>query len=475
MKKRLYWRLFLSTAAVVSAGFVFLTGFLAILLSSRHEDEQMELLRNQATSIAESLAKADKSQNYSDEIKRMASAFSDMNGSTVFFINRSGLVSVCSDTLEHTHCVHAGLVLNADVLYDVFNRGRFEETGRFFGLYGEDWHTVGVPILGDRGNYSSAVFVCAESGELMDYLSDLLKPFSLVFFVILSLIFLVVFLLCRRITLPLHEISEATKSMANGDFSRRVHADRSDEVGELARHFNSMADSLAALDSMSVSFVTNVSHDLKTPMTIISGYVDGILDGTVPPDDRRRYLTIVSDEIKRLSGTVNTMLRLSRIQSGMMEFSPRPIDLSESVLRVFVSFERSLTDKRIDVLGLDSLSAIPVHGDENLLYQALYNLVDNAVKFTPPGGYISVSVSENNSFVKLYIKNSGSGIPENDQQHIFERFYKTDKSRSQDKSGAGVGLFIVKTIADMHGGSVSVKSIEGQYTQFCLRLPRSQK
>ena len=127
------------------------------------------------------------------------------------------------------------------------------------------------------------------------------------------------------------------------------------------------------------------------------------------------------------------------------------------------------------MLGLESLPLIPVNGDEALLYQAIYNLVDNAVKFTPPGGYISVTASENNTAVELYIKNSGSGISQTDQQHIFERFYKSDKSRSEDKRGAGVGLFIVKSIVDVHGGSVTVNSAEGQYSEFCIRLPHSHK
>ena len=475
MKQRLYWRFFLTIAAVVLAGFVLLTGLIAVVLSSIRAEQQMDILRDQATAIASSLVKVDKEESYSDEIKRMASAFSGMNGSTVFFVNRSGLVSVCSDTLNHTVCPHAGLVLNNDVVYDVFVRGHFEETGDFFGLYNDTRLTVGVPIVGQNGDFDTAVFVCAKAGGRLDYLWDVLGPLSVVLAVLLAVIFFVIFLICRRVAKPILEISEATKAMANGDFSRRVTVDRSDEVGELARCFNSMAESLSALDSMSNSFVTNVSHDLKTPMTTISGFIDGILDGTIPPDQQRRYLTIVSDEVKRLSGTVNTMLSLSKIQSGLYDLTLRPVDLSEVAVHVVVSFEHALTEKRIDVLGLDGLPPANVNGDEQLLYQALYNLVDNAVKFTPNGGYISISISENTSHVELYIKNSGSGISESDQQHIFERFYKTDKSRSEDKKGAGVGLFIVKTIADMHGGSVSVKSIEGQYTQFCFRLPRTHK
>ena len=475
MKYRLYWRLFLSTAAVVFAGFVILTGILAVLLSSKRGEEQMEHLRSQAAAIAESLVLVEKEQNYSDELKRMATAFSDTNGSTVFFINRSGLVTVCSDAVHDPTCPHTDLIVNTETLRDVFVRGWFEETGDFFGLYDSAYHTVGVLIVGMGGNYDSAVFVCAKAGGVMDYVAELLEPFGIALAVLLTVIYFVILLICRRVTRPIREISEATKAMANGDFTHRVHTNRSDEVGELARHFNSMADSLAALDSMSNSFITNVSHDLRTPMTTISGFVDGILDGTVPPDEQRRYLLVVSNEVKRLSATVNTMLSLSKILSGLKEIEQQPVELSELIVRVFMSFELALSEKQIDVLGLDGMPIVMTNGDGQLLYQAIYNLVDNAVKFTPPGGYISVSVSENTNDVALYIKNSGHGISETDQQHIFERFYKSDKSRSEDKQGAGVGLFIVKSIVTVHGGTVSVKSVEGQYSQFCVRLPCSRK
>lgn len=475
MKNKLYLRLFFSVASVFLAGLLLFAGTMVFALASQQETERFDQLRNEALSIAESLQQVDKGQNYSDEIKRMASAFSNLNDSTVFFVNRSGLVSVCSDSINHVDCPHTDLTLDAATLRAVFTKGRYESTDDFGGIYDCAYHTVGVPILGQSASFDMAVFVSAKVDYHLDTFAEILGVCLVPFLASLAVIFLVVFLISRNTMRPIREISEATKAMANGDFRCRVSETRRDEIGELARHFNKMAESLGALENMSNSFVTNVSHDLKTPMTTIAGFVDGILDGTIPQSEHRRYLSIVSDEVKRLSNTVNTMLNLAKIQSGMTDISYTQVDLADLVFRVVLSFEHALTEKGIDVLGLDSMNPAFLDGDENLLFQALYNLVDNAVKFTQPGGYISFSISENNSDLELYIKNSGDGIPEKDLQHVFERFYKTDKSRSEDKSGAGVGLYIVKTIVENHGGTVTVKSAEGQYTQFCIRLSKTHK
>lgn len=472
MRYKLYAKLFISTAVAVLFGFVLLVGVLVYGFSAKMETERLDLLREEAVSIADSLKSSDQTQNYSDELKRMAVAFSKGSGSSVFFVNRSGLVTICSDTLNHEKCVHSGATLDSEILYAVFVRGRFESTGDFAGLYDSDHYVVGVPIVGSGGAYDMAVFVSSEVQNHNEHILEILAFSLLPACIVLLVIYVIIFSISCSMSRPLKEMAEATKAMAKGDFSKRVSDTRKDEIGDLARSFNKMAESLGALDYMSNSFVTNVSHDLKTPITTISGFVDGILDGTIPPDQQKKYLSIVSVEIKRLSNTVNTMLNLAKIESGMAQLNCCTVDLTDVVCRVAVSFEYSLSDKDIDVIGLDTAGKVYVECDEGMMYQAIYNLFDNAVKFTQRGGFISVSFSENNSEVMLYIKNSGSGIPEKDMAHIFERFYKTDKSRSQDKYGAGVGLYIVRNIICGHGGDITAKSVEGQYTQFCITLPK---
>ena len=223
---------------------------------------------------------------------------------------------------------------------------------------------------------------------------------------------------------------------------------------------------------MSRSFVANVSHELKTPMTTIAGFIDGILDGTIPPERQSHYLRIVSDEVKRLSRLVKTMLNLSRIDNGELKLRPADFDISETVLSTVLTFEKSIDEKQIDVRGLDALAPKQVHGDEDLLHQVVYNLVENAVKFTNPGGYIKFTVCDSIDRVAVDIENSGSGIQADELPLVFEKFYKTDKSRSQDKNGMGLGLYLVKTIIRLHGGDISVTSAVDQFTRFSFYIPK---
>lgn len=470
MGNRLFSRLFVGTAVLVLVGFLMMVALSAFTFSNKTENERHDAVIEQARAIADSLKFIDSDKMYSDDVKRIAVAFSNSNDSTVFFVNRSGLVTVCSESLNRKDCVHTGKTLNSQIVDEVFTRVKYDETGDLFGLYDSDHYVVGVPIVSKDGDLDSAVFVSAKVDNHFDiYLQSFvysLIPASM----ILLIVWVVLYFVSRNTVRPLRQMSDATKAMAKGDFSKRVLVRRNDEIGQLAESFNSMAESLNSLDYMSNSFVTNVSHDLKTPMTTISGFIDGILDGTIPNEMHKKYLSIVSVEVKRLSNTVNTMLELSKIESGMSQISLAPVDLYDLVCRVALSFEFSLEEKDIAILGLDNGQCCIADCDERMIYQVVYNLFDNAVKFTQRGGYISVSFAENNSAVMLYIKNSGEGISQKDLPYIFDRFYKSDKSRSSDKNGSGVGLYIVKNIVSNHGGDITVKSAEGQYTEFCITL-----
>ena len=289
------------------------------------------------------------------------------------------------------------------------------------------------------------------------------------------LAFVVVGLFSYRLVKPLRQMSAAAKSFGDGDFSIRVPVTSNDEIGQLATAFNNMADSLSGSESMNRSFVANVSHELKTPMTTIAGFIDGILDGTIPPERQSHYLHIVSDEVKRLSRLVRTMLNLSRIDNGELKLRPNDFDISETVLSTVLTFEKSIDEKKIDIRGLDTLQPMQVHGDEDLLHQIVYNLVENAVKFTNTEGYISFNVSDSIDRIVVTIENSGSGIQSDELPLVFEKFYKTDKSRSQDKNGMGLGLYLVRTIIKLHGGDISVSSVVNEYTRFSFYIPKPQE
>jgi signal transduction histidine kinase len=232
-----------------------------------------------------------------------------------------------------------------------------------------------------------------------------------------------------------------------------------------------MAVSLSSEEEARRSFVANVSHELKTPMTTISGFVDGILDGTIPPEKHAHYLQIVSGEVKRLSRLVRSMLDLSRIDSGQLKLHPVSFDFTQAVCASLLSFEQQIEQKQLTVEGLEDCEPQTVCGDFDLLQQVVYNLLENAVKFTNEGGTLSVRLYRETGRTFLSIRNTGEGIPSTELPHIFERFYKSDRSRSLDKSGTGLGLYLVKTIVNLHGGEITVQSVPHEYCEFVFWLP----
>ena len=235
-----------------------------------------------------------------------------------------------------------------------------------------------------------------------------------------------------------------------------------------------MADALDKLESSRRSFVANVSHELKTPMTSIAGFIDGILDGTIPKEKEDYYLKIVSDEVRRLSRLVVAMLNMSKIESGDFQMKPKPYNLSDQIIHILLTFEQKIEKKNIEIRGLDNLEPHHIVADTDMIYQVIYNLFDNAVKFTNDGGYIEINVADVGDNVQVSIKNSGEGIDASELSRVFERFYKVDKSRSLDAKGAGLGLYIVKTMVEMHGGRIFARSDSKTEAEFVFTLPKSK-
>ena len=241
------------------------------------------------------------------------------------------------------------------------------------------------------------------------------------------------------------------------------------EIDELAVSFNNMARDLDQLEELTRGFISNVSHEFKTPMTTIGGFVDGMIDGTIPADQRDKYLHIIAEETRRLSRMVGRMLDAAKIQSGELLINPAPMDFSAMTTQILLSFEQKIEKKQLDVCcELDD--RLIVMGDRDHLYRAVYNLVDNAVKFINEGGRLYLRAHPEGEFCAFSISNTGTGISSDDLPHIFDRFYKADRSRSMDKTGAGLGLYIVKNIINLHGGEISVRS-DGGETEFEFTLP----
>ena len=267
-------------------------------------------------------------------------------------------------------------------------------------------------------------------------------------------------------------MSAAAKQFAIGDFSYRVKVRGCDELADLGIAFNDMADALDKTESSRASFVANVSHELKTPMTSIAGFIDGILDGTIPKEKQNYYLGLVSTEVRRLSRLVVAMLNMSKIESGEFQMKPNNYDISDQIIRILLTFEQKIEKKNIEIIGLEDLQPQYIVADPDMIYQVIYNLFDNAVKFTNEDGFIKVTLEDLGSQIRVSIER-GAGIKAEELSRVFERFYKVDKSRSLDAKGAGLGLYIVKMMVEMHSGRIYAKSEDENTAEFVFTLPKA--
>ncbi len=285
---------------------------------------------------------------------------------------------------------------------------------------------------------------------------------------------IVSFIITRQITKPVKKMGIATKKIASGNFSVQIPVTSNDEIGALAKSFNSMTESLCELENMRQSFLSDISHELRTPMTIIGGFVEGILDGTIPKEQQKKYLGIVLEETKRLSRLVKDLLDATRLEQGTIKINKVDFDVNRLMTESVISYEQQLSEKNISVnLSLEGKECF-AFADKDAIKRVVINLIDNAIKFTPDSGKIIVKTYRKDGKVYASVENTGEGISKEDLKHIWERFYKSDKSRSVDKKGVGLGLHIVKTIITQHNGEVFAESEEGKYARFTFAIENGE-
>ena len=283
-----------------------------------------------------------------------------------------------------------------------------------------------------------------------------------------------VYFITQRIISPLRTMTTAAKRFGKGDFSTRVTVYGSDEVSELATAFNNMADSLEKLEKMRSSFLASVSHDLRTPMTTISGFIDGIMSGAIPPEKQEYYLQVISAEVHRLSRLVSQLLDVSRLESGDRKMNFETFDVAEVARIILISFEQKIDDKRLEVEFETEEDVMNVNADKDAIYQVIYNLCHNAIKFSDEGGLLSIRLSYDDAkHVKISVYDKGQVLSDEDKKFVFERFYKSDTSRGLDKNGVGLGLYICKTIIDAHEENIGVETRdEGTEFHFTLKIAK---
>lgn len=467
--KSIYMQLFTAIMLLFVISFVvagaLLFGFVGRYFTSRYEKE-LDVVANQVVRLT--IHMAETSQRPSSNLYQVnLNALAQSTGTEIIVLDRNGK-SVTSSIENFSGDVKEEYV--KDIL------GGKEGTYRGFmnGVYQGEVITVARPIR-YKGVVEGGVLVSVPAPEVTRARMEVFKIFALNVGVVAIFLAFFVYFLSKRITKPLWELNAVAKSIADGDYKRRVSIGTGNELSELGETFNHMAESIEQLENMRSSFIANVSHDLRTPMTTIIGFVQGIMDGTIPEEKHQWYLSIVLDESKRLSRIVTDLLDLSKLEQGSFHIEPRNFDMNELIRLNIIKFEKRITEKNISLtVGFEAENLI-VSADKDAIQRVVTNLLDNAIKFTPEGGFIDVQtgVKENRGFVS--VQNSGAGIEKKDLIHIFDRFYKSDKSRSQDKNGAGLGLYIVKSILQAHGEQVWAESEPGEFTRFSFTLAKGNE
>ena len=479
--KSLYGRQFLLTAGMVLISFALL-GASFFVLSYRYTlQETRQSIERNTDDVARFTANVRAEgvgvrsvayQLYIANVAHISNAF-------VLITEADGEMVLCSDGVTVTSGL-SGQYIPQDIAEQVVQQGDYKGMTTLGGLFPEKRFVAGTPITITTQNIitgqteqtlAGVAYMAAEVSDL----TELWRAFTSIFFftavVVLCIAFITSSITSLRQTKPLKEIAETARKFGHGEYEVRVtgYENRRDEVGELAEAFNAMADSISKSEERRSEFVANISHELKTPMTTIAGFSDGILDGTIPQEKERAALQTISSETRRLSRLVRRMLDLSRLQSAENVTAQEQFDVSEVMLRVLVSLETKVNARRLDVDTQLPDAPVEVWGDPDGITQVCYNLLDNAIKFSQEKGVITISITTKGGKAHVSVRNVGDTIPAEELPLLFDRFHKSDKSRSEDRDGVGLGLYIVKTILNNHKENITVTSENG-VTEFTFTL-----
>lgn len=398
---------------------------------------------------------------------------SNATGNRIIVADGQGRIFHCSDS--HPICRHLEKNLPESFLTDIDNNGESEMMTDLEGLLEAEESAVGVSV-DSNGETIGYVVVLRASDAMLGAWSDFLGLGILIAFGILFLAIGAGMYYSKRMAQPLDEIAAASRKFARGDFSVRVKQieQPTQQMGALIESFNIMADSLECAEKRRSEFIANVSHELRTPMTTISGFAEGILDGTIPHEQEERYLISIRDETTRLSRLVREMLDVSQTNARVADETKRTVfDISELVLQILLSFESRAVKKNLDVDPQLPDNSLMVKADKDAITRVIYNLIDNAVKFAYSDSCITIKLYKFEGKAYFSISDEGDTIPPDDLPFIFDRFHKSDKSRSMDKDGVGLGLYFVKAIINSHDEDIAVKS-DNHITEFVFSLPLAE-
>ena len=466
MRKTLYLKFILAYFIFGFFGFVVVASFVNSMTMEHLKREKADALYREATLIANTYA-SDLYNNETslDTVKKQLDALDTYLSANLWIINPSGRMVLDSQ---------APVDLENEIVISDFDPtitgNSYYTVGNFFGSFSEEQLSVFAPITSDY-KVRGYVVIHYPMSNLVASCNSLLNISYLMLIILFLLSMIILIFFTEMVYLPLRKITEATEQYAAGNMHYEFQIDSEDEIGYLGATISYMASEIARSEDDQKKFVANVSHDFRSPLTSIKGYLEAMLDGTIPPELYEKYLTIVLNETERLTKLTNSLLTLNNLNTKGMLLDKSIFDINKVIRNTAASFEGTCKSKAIAIELILTGDELFVTADVGKIQQVLYNLLDNAIKFSHPDSIIKIETNEKHNKVFVSVKDSGIGIPKDDQKLIWDRFYKSDLSRGKDKKGTGLGLSITKEIIQAHGEHINVISTEGVGSEFIFSLP----
>jgi len=471
MSRSLFARMLVVYLLIILVTFLLLGGVLFETLKTQYLDSQMNMMVAEAQEINQWGEAYFFGQISEDDFLERLYQKAKEDGTVIWLVSRqAGRVNMIADPLGKSDIELEFSSESIQEFWQQTQQGRIcKSVSNVDKSFRGTVMSVAIPLEA-AGRITGTIVIHKEVDAVGVGLSAIFRQIFMLLMGSVAFAFALVFVLSRYIVRPIKDISRGATELSRGNLDWRVKPTTQDEIGELAESFNKMAEELKIQDGLRNTFIANVSHELRTPLASVQGFIQGMLDRAIEEGDRDKYLEIVLGETKRMNMLISDLLSLAKIESGKFPIEYSEFDINELLRRCLLMFEHRIEEKQLNVSIRLSDERHAVWADEDRISQVITNLVDNAVKFTPNGGKLSVWTDLIGNKVHIHIADTGVGIPSEDQPFIFERFFKVDKSHSKTTPGTGIGLSIVKRIIAQHGEKIYFQSEEGKGTTFTFTL-----
>ncbi len=471
MKHSLFDKIFLSFLVLLIAVFGLITLYSTYSTKQALIDEKIEVLANEADLIAEQTIKGYFAGIFTDEMfENNLDFYSQTLNASLWIMDEKGIIYTYSTAEGHPDAPKNIFFLNQD--FDLTTPQTF--TGDFYGTFKDEVISVAIPIENSgTGDNIGMIIIHSTLSQINTLQQDVFQAIYVPFLVMLIVSFALLGIISGKIMRPIKKINSVAEEYSTGNFETKMNITSKDEIGQLASTLEYMASELSKLDDYRKDFISNISHDFRSPLTSIKGYIEAILDGTIPPEKQEKYLNIVVEETNRLTKLTTSLLELNNADSYGLWLVFKDFDIVTLVKKAMRTFEGKCEVKDISLILNNHCEHTMVYADSTKIQQVIYNLLDNAIKFTPNGKSIYVTLTEKNDKLFVSVKDEGCGIPKESLKKVWVRFYKADASRGKDKQGTGLGLSITREIIKAHNENINVVSTEDVGSEFTFSLSKS--